>query len=63
MRIYTLLLVGMARCAVRAAFSGATRTSKGLCLKGNHSARYYAGEDIAARCPCQFKNARVDAPF
>ena len=44
--------VGMARCAVRAAFSGA-RCEMVWNLGGEviHFARCYAGEDIAARCP------------
>ena len=46
-------MVGKARCAVRAAFSGAAKTSKPL-LEGTRSARYCAGGDIAARCPYHF---------
>ena len=53
--------VGTARCAVRAAFSGATygvmRVVGMIIASGvSCSARWHAGGDTAARRPYQFKN-------
>src|SRR5438876_7034053 len=50
-------LVGMARCAVRAACSGAAipraAGRRFRVPRGDDSARYFAGGNIAARCPYQ----------
>jgi hypothetical protein len=47
----------MARCAVRAAFSGAVVHTSLRALVSSRSARYYASRDIAARCPCLNKSS------
>ncbi|MCX6895713.1 MAG: multiheme c-type cytochrome [Verrucomicrobia bacterium] len=49
--------VGTARCAVRAAFSGATNSFGSFCYA--RSARYYAGGDAAARHPYLFASLRL----
>ena len=52
---YVFSVVGMARCAVRAASSGATRDYRTR-VRFASSARYCAGGDIAARCPYHAKH-------
>jgi hypothetical protein len=62
-RIHTLFLVGTARCAVRATFSGAASGQKAFAGGGMRSTHGGAGGDIAARCPYHFKNSAWMRPF
>jgi hypothetical protein len=54
--------VGMARCAVRAAFSGATGARAGRVALASSFRPLDAGGDIAARCPYRARNAATSSP-